>query len=174
MRHVGSLIELDSLTGECWRFVPGFVGFYSVSSLGRVRNDRTGLILSPGVGNNGYPLVSLHRCRRGHSRRVHALVAAAFLGPCPDGLEVNHIDGNKLNAQRTNLEYVTRSQNLTHAWRTGLRARGEGHGQSRLTEEEVREIRASRASYSELCRQYGMSRNALHAAKTGRTWKHVA
>ncbi len=162
---------------ERWRFVMGYVGYYSVSSAGRVRSERTGLILTPGVAKTGYPIVSLHKNGHGLTKRVHRLVAFAFLGLPPDGHEVNHKDGNKLNAALDNLEYVTRSENMAHAWRMGLRkpspCRGEKHHGAKLTDNDVRAIRASSESYDELVERYGLSRNALHAAKTGRTWKHV-
>lgn len=53
-------------------------------------------------------------------RPVHQLVAGAFLGACPEGLEINHIDGNQLNNRMENLEYITHRENILHAHRTGL------------------------------------------------------
>lgn len=60
--------------------------------------------------------------------RVHLLVAAAFMGPTPNGLEVNHIDGVKANCATSNLEFVTHSANMKHAYALGLNP---GHGLKR-------------------------------------------
>src|SRR3990167_10375693 len=96
---------------KVWRSVVGFEGLYSISSEGRVRRDaggsgaRPGHILAPGI-RNGYPYVNLHRNRRATKAYVHSLVIQAFLGLREEGQEVNHIDGDKLNARFVNLEYV--------------------------------------------------------------------
>jgi hypothetical protein len=94
---------------EEWRVIGGFDN-YSISSLGRVRNDRTGRILKPQLGNYiGYLHVSLHNGGP-HAKAIHKLVAAAFLGDS-NGLEVNHIDRNRHNNNVHNLEYTTHSAN---------------------------------------------------------------
>jgi hypothetical protein len=46
--------------------------------------------------------------------QVHRLVTAAFIGPCPADMEVNHIDGDKSNNHTSNLEFCTASENLKH------------------------------------------------------------
>lgn len=71
-----------------------------------------------------YPKVRLFSNGRSIEKTIHRLVAEAFI-PNPLGkTEVNHIDGNKLNNQVENLEWVTRSENELHAFRTGLNDRG--------------------------------------------------
>ncbi len=103
---------------------------YAVSSLGRVRRltkacgARPGHILRQRQNNRGYPCVTL--CGGGAKtlRPVHQLVAAAFLWP-RDGLEVNHIDGDKANNYLDNIELVTHGENMRHAVRTGLFPVGE-------------------------------------------------
>ena len=107
-------------------------------------------------------------------QNVHRLVAEAFHGPCPDGCEVNHKDGDKLNNRPENLEYVTRSQNAKHAFATGLRdCSGENAGRAILTEVQVlaiREAYADGASQRELAAEYGVSRGTIQPAVTGRSW----
>ena len=101
-----------------WRPVAGYHG-YEVSDGGQVRSlDRSdsvgrrvrGRVLNPGVGSSGYPVVSL--CDGGkHSAHVHKLVAAAFIGPCPPGLEVRHRVADKTRNGVENLHYGTKSEN---------------------------------------------------------------
>lgn len=121
---------------EEWRTVGGFEGLYEVSNTGLVRRvgkasrngngrgggARLGRILTAQTStHNDYLSVQLWSNGKPKIRLVHILVASAFLGPCPDGLEVNHADGNKLNSAASNLEYMTHSENNKHAYRTGLR-----------------------------------------------------
>lgn len=101
---------------EEWRDYRG--GPYAVSNLGRVRNGER--LKKPSVSGNGYLIFGLFRAGQRTNVLVHRAVAEAFIGPCPAGLQVNHIDGNKQNARADNLEYVTRSENGQHATRTGL------------------------------------------------------
>jgi hypothetical protein len=66
--------------------------------------------------------VQLHKDGRPRNYLVHVLVASAFIGPKPDGdYEVNHKNGNKERNARENLEWATPSENLQHAYDTGLR-----------------------------------------------------
>src|SRR5688572_11930976 len=93
---------------ETWKDVPGYEGLYQVSDLGRVRsmsNDKTkkGRLLKFTL-NNEYYNVSLYKAKKLKTMRVHKLVAMAFLGHVPDGLNtvVDHIK-NKLDNRLVNL-----------------------------------------------------------------------
>lgn len=117
---------------ENWKDVKGYEGIYQVSDRGNVRSldmvikykdgrqrFQKGKILRPG-SNMGYPRVNL--CKDGiiTPKLVHRLLAEAFL-PNPElNKEVNHIDGNKSNCTLENLEWVTPSENMKHAFKTGL------------------------------------------------------
>jgi len=91
---------------------------YEVSNLGRVRRVTRGggavpgRVLKAGLLRNGYMIVSLWKDGEGKSTHVSALVSEAFLGPKPEGLDINHKDGVKKNNTPGNLEYVTRSENI--------------------------------------------------------------
>ena len=93
---------------------------YSVSSEGRIRNDETGRIKALDKTKDGYFKVDLYSEGKRESHRAHRLVAEAFI-PNPDRKpQINHIDGNKLNNNVENLEWVNNSENMMHAYQTGL------------------------------------------------------
>lgn len=108
---------------ELWKSVVGYEGLYEVSSSGCVRRTgknhgaTRGRLLCQRLGRGGYPVVRLTAGAITKTCYVHRLVALAFLGPCPPRREINHKDSNKLNPLVTNLEYVSRSENIRHALR---------------------------------------------------------
>lgn len=123
---------------------------------------------------------------------VHRIAAHAFIGPCPGPkIEVNHKDGVKTNNRVENLEYCTHQENIRHAARLGLIPtgerrrllnikhclRGERHQDAKLTEDDVRRLRADyTGAYGEmtqLARRYNMSANAMKKMIQGRSWSHV-
>ena len=68
------------------------------------------------LGGSGYLRVTI--CKRLYS--LHELVLLHTKGPRPSGMEINHIDGNKLNNRPENIEYCTKLENIRHAVATGL------------------------------------------------------
>lgn len=93
---------------------------YEVSSFGRVRSmpggNRKGQLLAPDTAGVKYARVTLYRDGKRWRRRIHLLVAAAFLGPRPLGsnglrLDVCHNDGNDSNNRADNLRFDTRNSN---------------------------------------------------------------
>lgn len=103
---------------EKWRHIPDSFD-YEVSTYGRVRRCGSGKTHSV-RDTKGYLTVDLYKDSRRSTKRVHRLVAEAFV-PNPDNKPiVNHIDGNKHNNSVGNLEWVTYAENSHHAWSTGL------------------------------------------------------
>lgn len=94
---------------EVWKDVDGFDGVYIISNLGRVKSFKKGpegIILKPAVSNCYLSLV-LSKNGKPHMRKIHRLVATAFV-PNPHNYPIiNHIDCNKLNNVATNLEWAT-------------------------------------------------------------------
>lgn len=87
---------------------------------------------------------------------------------------VNHIDGDKENNAKDNLEWSTGSDNEKHAHRTGLKTgRGSSNANARLTVEDVLAIRASDDPASLLAERHDVSRSTITSILSGRTWKHV-
>lgn len=145
---------------------------YEVSNLGRVRRDS---IIHNSEILAGYPRANLFINRKSKKVFVHILVAKAFIGSCPDGMQVNHKDGNKTNACASNLEYVTPGDNQRHAYATGLRKhmRGEGHHQSKLTKSAVDEIRTLRKSgimLKDIAKQFGVHLSTVSYVCANKTW----
>jgi hypothetical protein len=97
-----------------WKPVVGMEGRYEVSNEGNVRSIRRGTILKGYIAEKGYVMVCLYPTpTKRVTRRVHVIVAAAFIGPRPPGLEIDHIDEDKQNNAVYNLRYVTPKVN-TH------------------------------------------------------------
>lgn len=168
------------MSSPVWKPVPDFDGVYEVSSEGQVRRvapghgATPGRLLQPGIGYGGYPVVRLTRDGRSSKRYVHRLVAAAFIGPCPPGHEVNHKDRDRLNPRRENLEYVTHSENAKHAHRNGvIPCRGERKPNCKLSVEAVADIRASGEGARALGRRFGVHHMTIVNIRRMRKWRHV-
>lgn len=106
----------DSMQG--WRYVREYEGLYLVSESGGLYSLYKNRLMRQTVNDRGYKAVSL--CKDGvrKVKEVHRIVAEAFIeNPIQGYSEVNHIDGNKLNNKKSNLEWVTKGDNLRHAYR---------------------------------------------------------
>lgn len=88
---------------------------YAVSDYGNVKNIKNNQLIKQFERKDGYMQVSLWNCGKGHSFKVHRLIAEYFLPKNPEKLYVNHIDGNKKNNNISNLEWCTPSENNYHA-----------------------------------------------------------
>lgn len=99
---------------EQWRSVVGWEGLYEVSDAGRVRRVGKAAVLTPALRNR-YPRVTLSRGNAPSYCTVHVLVAEAFLGPRPEGLEVRHLNGHRDDARASNLAWGTRAENVADA-----------------------------------------------------------
>lgn len=167
------------MTAERWRAIPGWAG-YRVSDLGRVktvtrklRDGRTagGIVLKLEIGTAGYPMANLHRNGRRRRQYVHRLVMRAFVGPCPPGMEVRHLNGDRLDCRLVNLEYGTHPENIRDQEAHGTSGRG-------LTAELAREIRERYAAdpqetYISMSAAYGVSTTTIRQVLRGITWDHV-
>jgi hypothetical protein len=157
---------------------------YEVSSRGRVRRSvgnsgtRKGLVIKLQINHGGYPVVVLHHKERMKGVTVHRLVAAAFIGPKPDGLQVNHKDGDKQNNLVYNLEYVTPSENLRHSYGLGLQVpkRGEKSNLAKLTSDKVLEIRKMVEDgwyQKRIAERFRIDQSTVSNIITGKSWGHL-
>lgn len=124
------------MENETW--LPFYDGYYFVSNLGRIKSkDRVlkvkgflknffqaGRVLRDFNNGNGYRYFTASVGGKRKNLYVHKTVAIAFLPQDVNRSEVNHKDGNKLNNNVSNLEWVTRLENMQHAHRTGLMPKG--------------------------------------------------
>lgn len=121
-------------TAEEWRPVVGYEGYYEISSIGNIRSlDR--YVFNKGNQSNsfikGKPLMSmenkygyymhcLYKDGRYKNVPIHRMVALAFLQNTDNEPQINHKDGNKKNNRVENLEWVSPSKNVQHAYDTQL------------------------------------------------------
>lgn len=110
------------MTAEVWKPIEGYEGIYEVSDKGNVRSYRNGKhgirknpIIIVGLMGKHYRSVCLCKDNKKTFYNVHRLVAEAFLPNPENKKEVNHIDGNKLNNCKENLEWASHAENMKHA-----------------------------------------------------------
>lgn len=145
-------------------------------------------LLRPGTTRTGYKHVGLRTDGRRHRGYVHRIILQTFVGPCPDGMECRHLDGDKSNNRLENLAWGTKSENVRDAIRHGTwkrptgsdggrgkpgANRGSKHGNAKLTERDVREMRRLRAEgvkVSEIAVRFNL--HVVYASKilNGRSW----
>lgn len=165
-----------------WRPIPGYEGVYSVSDEGQVRRDGAasgavqGRIRRLWRRPDGYYMILLSKACKKQSLLVHAVVATAFHGPRPSPThQVNHKDGVKANNRADNLEWATPSENQQHAVATGLRVmpRGLDVPRTKLTDDQVRAIRASTGTTRSVASLFGVHHSVIWKIRAGHARTYV-
>lgn len=162
----GDALLLDTALPEQSLPVVGWDG-YAVSRTGDVFSCRTNGGLHPGrwrklkatPNEDGYPQVSIWDHQKSKTVRVHTLVLTAFIGPCPDGMECCHEDGNRANNCLENLRWGTDQSNIDDRERHGNTARGERNGRAKISPEDVLEIKKLRGQgmpFRKIARKFGL------------------
>ena len=169
---------------ETWRDVVGFEGYYVVSDRGRVmrvargKGTRPGTIRKLFTDHLGYQRLLLSKNGKYFTRSVHRLVTEAFLGPAPEGYEVNHKNGDKEDNNIDNLEWVTHSGNQRHRYdvlKKGCACGSRCHT-AKLTEDDIPNIRrlaADGMSRSKIAVLYGVSQPMISYIVNRANWRHV-
>lgn len=185
------------MNDEVWRGIAGFPA-HAISNLGRVKRvtvSRKGhqpRILKPHLNNMGYWIIDLTKDGVTSKHLVSRLVCAAFHGapPTPEH-HAAHGDGVPMNNRADNLRWATRSQNMEDSRRHGTMAighrhgrtaspeknpRGESHGHSKLTEQDVLAIRSAErmpGSGVVLAAQYAVCPATISMIRAGKIWRHI-
>lgn len=171
---------------EEWRPVVGYEGFYSVSSLGRVRSEERyvrhnlgGLSLKKqrvrkqSVDADGYCSVVLSHGGKNRGFRVAALVLGAFVGPRPDGYMACHNNGVRDDNRPENLRWDTIEGNFADKRLHGTAPLGEKNARAKLTDGDVLAIRSSGMSGERLAKVYGISATHARRVRDGEVWRHL-
>lgn len=147
---------------------------YEASDSGLIRNAKTGRQVKQYVGKDGYLRTQI----AGKTRLVHRLIALAFVAADPGKDFVNHKDGDKRNNRADNLEWVTRSENMFHAYAHGLKnpPKGESNGRSKLSSDDVLFIKQnySRGDKTHgakaLAKKFNVAHQTICAVVSGQNW----
>lgn len=150
---------------------------FEISQSGIIRNVKTKHIKSQYVSDTGYYMITISKNNKSKPYRVHRLLANNFIENPKKLKEVNHIDGNKLNNDLSNLEWVSHFGNMQHAFSTGLANNtGVKNGMAKLNERKVREIKEllkQGISQYKIAKKYNVSRSAILKIHLNKMWKHV-
>lgn len=174
-------LDVRDLPHEIWRDVVGYEGLYQVSNMGRVKSFFNGVekIRKPVLANPGYLSLVLYKDNVPTAKRIHVLVAQAFI-PNPDNKpEVNHRFGDKIDNRVSELEWVTPSENKQHAYDIGLKRSGCAHPRAKFTEEQVRYIREVcipgdlEFGFNALARKFGVGIETISRIYHRKRYKNV-
>lgn len=182
-------MRVRQIKNEVWKQVPDYEGYYEVSNYGVVRGvdrvvvvnqgggyERTcvGRVLKIAVTKIGYKVVALYTLGNKRVFLVHRLVLEAFVGPCPDGMEACHNDGDKLNNCLANLRWDTVKNNHHDKKIHGTHIFGERHSQAKLTYEIVdrmkKEYSVGGITQKDLAVKYNISHSVVNRIINNKAW----
>lgn len=175
---------------EIWKDIIGYEGYYQISNLSRIkslprisRNNKGAVlikekILRPSKNSQGYYGLKLKSNCVVKYFKVHRLIAIHFIPNNENKPFINHINGIKHDNRIENLEWCTRSENCQHAHDIGLQPtrKGDKNGNSKLTENQVLEIRKrlkNGESNISIATLYNIGNTAISKINLNKTWKHI-
>ena len=152
---------------------------YSITKNGKVFNNYNLKQIKEKLGNGGYLEVYIYKnkTRKQKAKRLHRLVAEAFIPNPENKPQVNHINGIKTDNKVENLEWCTDKENKEHAVRLGLiNKKGENNSSSKLTWEQVKKIRRNHIPRNGISKRkpwekYGISMSHYYGIIKRRCWK---
>jgi hypothetical protein len=157
------MLSVEQVMKETWKPIQGYEGRYCISDHGRVFSCQINYVMCPGRTPKGYHIICLID-GNGESRyhQIHRLVLEHFVGPCPDGMECCHGDGNKRNNRVTNLRWDTHLNNMLDYYLSVPKE----HRPSRLRwtlddRTKARQLRSQGYSVRQLMSHFNVSRATL-------------
>lgn len=149
---------------------------YEVSDLGNVRRSDTKRLRKPSSTPTGYQIIVLSRPGQKHKGvYVHREVLAAFVGPCPDGHQVSHLNGDNKDNRLVNLCYETPRENVARKQIHNTQTFGETHAAAKITYEQVKQIKAARANgelLKTIAAKHSLSFQHVSRICRGGNWNH--
>ena len=164
-----------------WKTIDRFPS-YEVSSEGVVRRRLGGVGAVIGKiikwhtnTSSGYPDIRFTVNRKQTAIPVHRLVAAAFLGPRPEGMQIRHLDGDKMNNRLSNLCYGTAKENNQDKVKHGRSSKGLLNPKNKLTHEQVLRIRSMKGQMKakHIAYIYGLSESTIYRIWNKKYWSHL-
>jgi hypothetical protein len=137
---------------------------------------RNGSQRKPRTNGRGYLRIKVSVNNAQWDEYVHRMVCAAYHGPCPDGFECRHLDGNRQHNSPSNLEWADKATNERDKIIHGTILSGERNGQAELTDAIVIEARRRAAAgerIDHIAASFGVNRLTLGQAIAGKRWKHL-
>jgi hypothetical protein len=156
--------------------IKGYEGLYSITKTAKVYSWKKNIFLKPVKQKNGYLTVGLYKNKQCIIYLLHRLMAECFIENTFNKPMVNHKDLDKTNNQLSNLEWVTAAENIRHFCSFQLTS-GEKNGNSKLTKEQVLEIRSKykfrKYTYEKLSQEYGVMKHYIGRIINNKVWRHI-
>jgi len=134
---------------------------------------QTARIRPHNISENGRPIITFSLSNKSFNFKVCRLVLLAFVGPCPEGMECRHLDGNPANNRIGNLVWGTKKENIADKKRHGTHVQGSKQNGAKLKERDVRRIcrlLAQGEGPTEISRKFGVHQVTITDIKLGRSW----
>lgn len=151
---------------------------YYISNEGYVYSEKSNKVLKRRTNTPGYWTYAIRLKGKRKEVLLHRMLALTYLKHVKGKDCINHKDGVKKNNNLDNLEWVTQTENVNHAFKTGLRCnKGENHPMSKLTEKEVIEIRIKHSeekiTFKEIAKLYNVSTGTVSNIINKKRFSHI-